>query len=131
MTLDLTTETGRIRVMLGDTDESDLILSDAMIATYATGGALAQPSEYLAAAECAGAIAAKFARRAESLTAGGMTVKLGDQAKRYRELAESLRAADAAAETASGEGLFDIAEFVTDDFSARERLRNQLLREAV
>lgn len=129
MTLDLTTEVGRIRVLLGDTDESDLILSDDMIAIYATGGSLAQPSEYLSAAMAATAIAAKFARRAVSLTAGGMTVKLDDMAKRYRELAIHLREVDAAA--ASGEGLFDIAEMITDDFSYREHLHNQLLREAV
>ena len=130
MSIDLTTAVGRVRVMIGDTDETDLILTDAMIGLYVSGGALAQSSEYLAAAESAGAIAAKFARRAQSISEGGASVNWGDMAKRYRELALHLRATDEANEVDTADGLFDWAEQIPDEFSARERLRNEILRDS-
>lgn len=131
MTLDLGTEIGRIRVMIGDTDESDQMLTDAMIAVYATGGALAQASEYLSAAACADAIAAKLSQRVTSFTADGATFNWGSTggpAKRYLDLADRLRKTHEQNEETNVDGLFDWAEFAVDDFSARERLENQILR---
>jgi len=114
--------------MIGDTDETDLLLSDAMIAIYVSGGALAQSSEYLAGAECATAIAAKFARLPLGVSEGGAEVNWGVMAKRYTDIAEDLRKTDAAISGGDADGLFDWAEFAVDDFSARELQRNAVLR---
>jgi hypothetical protein len=125
-TYDLTTENGRVRLLVGATDVNDPLVTDEEIAVFLAGGALAQASERLAAAEVAAAIATTFIRRATSISEGGASVTWGDQAKRYRDLADSLRAADAAADDASG--LFDWAEMAIDPFGAREILANDLLR---
>lgn len=117
----------RVRIMIGDVDETSPLLSDEAIAMYVPGGTLGQSSERLAAAECAVAIAARLATRAISISEGGSSVNWGDVAKRYRDLADQLHAADAAGD---GTGLFDIAEWAVDEFSARELIRNELLRDS-
>lgn len=124
----LPTAKDRVRVLIGDTDAADQLLSDEAIAMYLPGGTLAKASDRLAAAECATAIAAKFIRKANSLSEGGGSVNWGDRAKAYRELAAGLFASDAADQSAGA--LFDIAEFAGDAFSARTRLNNELLRGA-
>lgn len=123
----LATAKDRIRVLVGDTDADDPLISDEGIAMYLSGGALAQASERLSAAEVATAIAAKYARRATSISEGGASVNWGDLAKRYRDLAEQLRATDAAGD-GTGSGLFDWAEMALDPFSAREVVLNAALR---
>lgn len=129
MSIDLTTAVGRVRVMIGDVDETDLLLTDAMIATYLPGGALAQTSEYLAGAECATAIAARFARYPLAMAEGGASVNWGVMAKRYTDIANDLRKTDETISGGDADGLFDWAEFAIDDFSARERMRNEITRD--
>lgn len=124
----LTDAKDQIRFLLQDTDEADPLLSDEGIGLYVPGGSLGQATVTLAAAECARAIGAKFSRRAMSMSEGGTSTNWGDRAKRYFDLADQLKATDA--ET-SATGLFDWAEFAVDDFSAREIIRNDLLRDAV
>lgn len=124
----LSTEKDMVRAIVGDTDTTDQLVSDELIAIYLSGGTLAQATVQLAAAEVATVISAKFARKVNSLSAGGTSVNWGDIAKRYRDLADQLRATDAA--NNSG-GLFDIAEMVSpnDVFAYRERLNAEILRE--
>lgn len=125
-TYDLATGIGRVRLLVGATDETDPLLQDEEIAVFLAGGGLAQGSERLSAAAVAEAIATKYVTRAQSISEGGATVNWGDQAKRYRDLADALRASAAAADDAAG--LFDWAEMAIDPFGAREILANDLLR---
>lgn len=124
----LTEAKDRIRVLVGDTDEDDRLISDEAIALYLSGGAMEQASERLSAAHVAELIAATFARQAVSISAGGTAVNWGDQAKRFRDLAAALRAADAADAESDLTGLFDWAEQIPDDFARRERFTDERLR---
>ena len=80
----------RIRLLIGDTDSSDQLVSDEEIAVYVTGGQLAQSSDYLSAAMVCDAIAAKMSRRAD-MSAGGSSVSLSQQATAYQTKARHLR----------------------------------------
>lgn len=101
-TPDFTTQRDRIRLLLGDTDSADPILTDEEIAVYSTGGYWAQSSDHLAAAALADNIAAEFARRADSLSAGGTSVNWSGLVDRYRSLAAKLRGRGGAAIYAGG-----------------------------
>ena len=80
----------RVRILVGDTDEDDQLISDEEIGLYLTGGYWEAASDHLAAASVAGAIAAKFARRADSLSAYGTSVNWSGLVERYRALAIEL-----------------------------------------
>lgn len=80
----------RVRILVGDTDENDPLISDEEIGLYLTGGYWAEDSDHLAASRVAGAIAAKFAKRADSLSAGGTSVNWGGLVDRYRTMATDL-----------------------------------------
>ena len=80
----------RVRILVGDTDENDPLISDEEISLYLTGGYWAEDSDHLAAARVAGAIAAKFARPADSLSAGGTSVNWAGLVERYRTMATEL-----------------------------------------
>lgn len=121
----LTTPTDRVRVLIGDTNPDDPLLTDEAVAMYLPGGALACANERLAAAELAGALAARFAGRALSISEGGASVNWGDVAARYRQLAADLRAAAA---DVQGGALFDVAEWGLGPFGERDVLANAALR---
>jgi hypothetical protein len=87
---DPTSQLDRVRILVGDTDENDPLISDEEIGLYLTGGYWAAGSDHLAAASVATAIAAKFARRADSLSAGGTSVNWAGLVDRYRTLAVEL-----------------------------------------
>lgn len=59
---------------------------------YLSGGYYEAASDHLAASSVANAIAAKFARRADSLNAGGTSVSWAGLVDRYRTLATELAA---------------------------------------
>lgn len=120
----LTSARDRIRDLVNDTDPDSYLLSDESIDVYLTG-AMAQTSETLAAACCLEKMAARVVGRAMSISSGGDSTNWGDVAKRYRDQAAALRAADAAGD---GSGLFDIAEWAVSPFAAREILANDVLR---
>lgn len=115
---DTTVQLDRVRILVGDTDENDPLISDEEIGLYLTGGYWEQDSDYLAAARVATAIAAKFARRPDSLSAGGTSVSWSQLADRYRTLATEL------ADLASTESGFSAAPFAggisQSDVLARE-----------
>jgi hypothetical protein len=81
-----------VRELVGDTDNTDPLATDEQIAKYLTGGLLAQGNLYLSAAMVASEIVTKFARSAQSLSAGGTSVNFGDRVSAYTKLAASLRA---------------------------------------
>lgn len=87
---DPTAQLDRVRILVGDTDEDDQLISDEEIGLYLTGGYWAAASDHLAAASVANAIAAKFRRRATSVSEGGASVTWGQLYKHYTELAAEL-----------------------------------------
>lgn len=131
MSIDYSSAVGQVRALIQDIDETDLMLSDDVIALVVPGGSLGQSSIHLAAAESARMIGAKFARRANSISEGGASVNWGDLSKKFYDLAAKLRADDEASASGDAEGLFDWAEQVPDQFSARERMRNEILRDQI
>jgi len=77
----------RVRFLVMDTDSSDPLLSDEEVAWLLTE----QTSVYLAAANAAEAIAAKFAKDI-SRSVIGISAQPGNRAQFYLDLAETLRA---------------------------------------
>lgn len=88
---DPTVQLDRVRILVGDTDEDDQLISDEEIGAYLTGGYWAASSDYAAAASVADNIAAKMARRADSISAYGTSVTWAGLAKRYQTIAAQLR----------------------------------------
>lgn len=111
---DPTAQLDRVRILVGDTDEDDQLISDEEIGLYLTGGYWAAASDHLAAASVANAIAAKLARRADSLSAYGTSVNWSGLVQRYRTLATELaergatEAGGSAAPYAGGTSVADV-----------------------
>lgn len=79
-------DTDTVRLLIGDTDASDQILTDDQIdAISALYG-----DTYQAAAGAADAIAARYARRI-SMSVDGASVNYSDLSRQYRDLATRLR----------------------------------------
>lgn len=121
----LATAKDRVRDLIGDVDANNPILSDESISVFLSGGTDEQANERLAAASALEKIANRYAYRATQISEGGASVNWGDIGKRLREQAAALRALETAGD---GTGLFDIAEFGIDPFSAREIVANSVLR---
>lgn len=126
-TYNLTTNTGKVRALIGDTDVSAPIFQDEELAAFLSlehenvrrGAALAL--ETMASTEA-------YVQKAMSImdlsTNGPATARaLLDRARLLREQA-------AQAEATEDGGGFEIIEPVYDDFSFRERLAKELLRHA-
>lgn len=79
----------RVRLLIGDTDSTDPLITDEEIAVYTTG-AFAQSNDYLAAAAVCDAIVAKMSRRADMST-GNSSVSLSQQVAQYERKARELR----------------------------------------
>ena len=88
----------RVRMLIGDTDESDPLIPDDQIAELLTqrtvldssGGTLGV-NVHAAAADAAGAISAKFARQFD-FSEDGQNFRAAQRVAHYRELEKSLRA---------------------------------------
>ena len=80
--------TDRVRLLIGDTLESDPLISDEeLVALLSLAGGITE-----AAAQASEAIATMLGRRADEISDDiGQRVKYGDRAGRYRTLAASLR----------------------------------------
>ena len=84
----------QVRILVGDVDSTDPLISDESIGIFLTGGSLAQTNVYLAAAMVADRIAATLARGVQSVSAGGSSVVFdiaSARAKYFRDLAQRLR----------------------------------------
>lgn len=91
----ITTDVARVRVRVGDTDTTDELLTDDEIeyfletrTTTTTAGSTVDI--YSAAADAAGAIAAKFAR-GYSFSTDGQSFNRSERVAHYTALAEHLR----------------------------------------
>lgn len=84
----LSTNKDKVRFMLGDTESGDALLSDEEISAQLTS----EGTVRAAAIACARALAARFARKAQQITDDiGASVRYGDRAQAYRDLADELR----------------------------------------
>lgn len=124
-TYDLNTDVGKVRLLIMDTDSTAYMFEDGELSAFLLmegdvvrrGAALAL--ETMASNE---AFVSKRIRLLDLQTDGPAV------AKELRERAKSLRdLADRDDQAADG-GSFDIAEWVVDDFSGRERLVKEDLR---
>ena len=90
----MATAKDRVRFRLGDTIEADPLLQDEEIAyLIADGGSVGSVT-----IACADALAARFARMAQSVTDDiGQSVNYGDRAKQFATLATRLRTSGARA----------------------------------
>lgn len=123
-TYDPTTDRGRVRLLITDTDAANAIFTDAEIDAFlsiegdAVKRAAAAALDQTASSE---ALIQKRIRLLDLTTDGPAVAKaLRDHAQRLREQAEDEDVT----------GAFDWAELVLDDFSARERIWNEALRDA-
>lgn len=107
-------EKDRVRILVGDTDTTDQLISDESINLYLTGGSFDQGNVRMAAAKVAETIAAKFARRVAS-SMGGTSVQLQQQVEHYERLAKRLRAQAGIAVYAGGISRDDKDTYVDDD----------------
>lgn len=84
--------TAEVRFLIGDTDESDQLLQDEeieyVVSIHPDPGA--SVSNYAAAAACAEAIAASFAKKMDK-SVGGASLSYSQRHQHYMELAARLR----------------------------------------
>lgn len=119
---DITTTTGKVRLLIGDTLDSGHLFEDEEIAVFL---ALGGDDVRLAAAQALETMAANQVMVLKVMTMNGTSTNGAAVAAELRNQAKQLR------EQAGGEsadGLFDWVELATDPFSARERLHHQALR---
>lgn len=76
----------KVRILLGDTDTSDLLLTDAQIYFFLFENA----NVYTAASKAAGAIQSKFSRLADT-TIESVSVKYSQKADNYAKLSQDLK----------------------------------------
>lgn len=86
-----------VRLLIGDPAGPTQALADAQITTLLTANGL---DRYAAAADCADALAALYAKRVDTHV-GILSASDGQLSRQYRELAASLRKRGAAAKLAS------------------------------
>jgi len=125
---DLSTSLAKVRRLISDVDSTQPIFADEEIEAFLVmensrvrrGAAMAL--ETMAASDV---YVLKVMRRGDLETDGAKT------SAELRALAKRFRDEDAAAESESEDGAFDIAEMVLDDFSYRERVAAEALRGAL
>ncbi len=120
---DVATDIGKVRLLITDTDNSSPIFQDEEIDAFLTlnDGVKRSAAAALDVIASNQALVLKVIRTLDLSTDGAAT------ARALREHADQLRD-EAAVTEASDEGLFDYAEMVTNAFTARQRLKNQVLR---
>ena len=126
-TYDPTTDAGLVRLLITDTDTvnpDNQIFEDAEITAFLT---LEGSTVKKAAARALDVIATREVLVQKVLRIMDLTTDGAKAADALRALAKQLRA-EAATEAEEAGGLFDWAEMVVDDFSARERLLAEALR---
>lgn len=123
-TYDTTTDTGKIRLLIFDTDSTNYVFEDAELAVFydiegdSLKRAAALALETMASNE---AFVQKVITLMDLRTDGAATARaLLARADKLRSQADD--------EEYAADGAFEFAEWVVDDFSARERLAKQVLR---
>jgi hypothetical protein len=86
-----TSEKDQVRLLIGDTDTNDQLISDEAIAFYLSSRG---NSVNLAAADACDSIAAKFARQVDTKN-GALSVSASQRSAAYRQLGADLRSQNA------------------------------------
>lgn len=123
-TYDTTTDRGRVRLLLGDTDSDNALFDDDAMDAFLS---LGNDEVLLAAAFGADGIASSEKIILKVITIMDLKTDGATLAREWRMQAAAWRAVHAEGVGEEGDD-FDIAEMVVDPFSARERIRNQALR---
>ncbi len=121
-TYDTTTDRGRVRMLITDRDETNPIFQDAEIDAFLD---MNDDSIRLAAASALETIATDQALVLKVLVTLDLETDGAKVADSLMKRAASLRAQEESV------GAFDVAEMVVNNFSERERLYNEILREGV
>jgi len=124
-TYDTSTNAGKVRLLINDHDEQNVIFQDEEMDVFL---ALNGDDVYLAAAMALETIASNQVMVLKVITVMDLQTDGAAVARALREHAKSLREQATQADAASGEA-FDIAEMTVDVFTARQRIRNQALRD--
>lgn len=125
-TYSLSTDRGKVRLLAADNNASNPIFTDDEIDAFL---ALEENSVRRAAALTLETMASEEARLQRALAVQADPPTPSQAAAEFRARAALLREQADLDEARDDDGLFDTAEMVHDDFSARERLRKQWLRE--
>lgn len=123
-TYDLSSEIGKVRLLIPDRDVTAPIFEDEEIQAFLS----LEGDVRRAAALALETVAADEALTLRMTSVLGLSVNGVAAAQALLARAAELRRQAEEAE-ARGEALFDWAEMVIDPFSARERLSNEILRE--
>jgi hypothetical protein len=127
-TLDENTDIGTVRMIIQDVDPENALFSDAGITKLLN---LNGSDVRLAAAAGLDIMASSQAMILKVIRTLDLTTDGAAVARALREHANQLRADAEKADAADEGGLFDYAEIVTNAFTERERMRNQILRGAM
>ncbi|MCI0550523.1 MAG: hypothetical protein L0287_06185 [Anaerolineae bacterium] len=126
-TYDVTNEVGKVRLLITDTDSSHPIFQDDEINAFLAlnDGVKRSAAAALDVIASNQTLILKVIRLLDISTDGSAV------ARAVREHANQLREEAEIADAAEEGGLFDYAEMVTNAFTARQRMINQILREDV
>lgn len=127
-TLDETTDIGTVRMIIQDVDAEQALFTDAGITKLLS---LHDNDVRLASAAALDIMASSQAMILKVIRTLDLTTDGAAVARALREHAKQLREDAQAADATEEGGLFDYAEMVTNSFTERERLRNQILRGAM
>ena len=118
LTYDISTDLGKVRLLIGDTVDSGHIFEDAEIQAMLD---LEDDSIRLAAADLLDVLGGNYVRAAQAIKVLDIEIKT-DSVSYFSGRAKALRAAE------EDSGAFEIAEMVSDPFAARERIYKDLQR---
>lgn len=124
-TYDTATDAGKVRLLVPDNDSTNYVFEDDEIAVFL---ALEYDNTRRAAALALETIAANEAHVLKVIKLLDLQTDGAKTADALLRRAKLLRGQADRADAAEEGGAWDIAEWVVDDFSARERLRKQQLR---
>jgi len=125
-TLDETTDIGAVRMIIQDKDIEQALFSDAAIMKLLS---LNGDDIRLASAAALDIMASNQAMILKVIRLLDISTDGAAVARTLREHANQLREDAQLADAGEEGGLFDYAEIVTNAFTARERVRNQILRD--
>jgi len=124
--IDLTTDVGKVRLLIGDRDVSNLFFSDAEISAYL---GMSGSSVKRAAADALDTMASDQAFVLKQVSLLDISTNGPSVAAALREHADRLRKEADAADAGDGD-LFDFAELNVNAFQGREIIVNKWLRGA-
>ena len=123
-TYETTTSIGKVRMIIGDKDDTNVIFQDAEIEAFLS---LASDDVRLAAAGALDTMASDQAMVLKVIRTMDLSTDGAAVARSLREHAAQLRTDAEQAEAGEG-GLFDYAEMAVNEFTKRERVEKQALR---